>query len=56
MWEFIDNFYCLNQEKVTNSYVLLSDISDHFLLYITLKHCNVQINRLENKKQYFQDF
>ena len=33
----IDHFYCSSLEKVTNSYVLLSDISDHFPLYVKLK-------------------
>ena len=26
----VDHFYCSSSEKVINSYVLLSDISDHF--------------------------
>ena len=47
----IDYFYCSNPEKVTNSYVLLSNICDHFPLYTKLKHCNVQKNILKNENQ-----
>ena len=52
----IDYFHCSSQEKVINSYVLLSDISDHFPLYIKLKHSKVKKNSLKNENQYFQQF
>ena len=52
----IDHFYCSTPEKVIYSKVLLSDITDHFPLYIKLKNCNLIKNNLKNKSQYFQDF
>ena len=52
----IDHFYCSTPEKVIHSQVLLSDISDHFPLYIKLKNCNLMKNNFKNKNQYFQDF
>ena len=52
----IDHFYCSSPEKVANSYVLLSDISDHFPLYVKLKNCNLTKNNLNNKDKYIQDF
>ena len=50
----IDHFYC--SEKVINFYVLLSDISDNFPLYIELKHCKLKKNSLNIKNQHFQGF
>ena len=50
------NFCCSSPEKVINFYVLLSDISDNFPLYIELKHCKLKKNSLKNANQYFQDF
>ena len=52
----IDHFYCSSPEKVANSYVLLSDISDHFPLYVKLKNCNLTKNNPNNKDKYIQDF
>ena len=43
----IDHFYCSSSEK--NAYDFLSDISDHFPIYIKLKHCYVKKNSLKNK-------
>ena len=52
----IDHFYCSTPEKVIHSHVLLSDISDHFPLYIKLKNCNLIKNKFKIKNRYFQDF
>ena len=52
----IDHFYCSNPQKVLNSCVLLSDISDHFPLYIKLKqYCSNKAN-INNKNQYYHDY
>jgi len=52
----IDHFYCSNPQKVLNSCVLLSDISDHFPLYIKLKQCCSDKTNINNKSQYYQDY
>ena len=52
----IDHFYCSCPEKVTSSYILLSDISDHFPLYIKLKNYNLIIYNPENKNKHIKDF
>ena len=52
----IDHFYCFNPQKILNSCVLLSDISDHFPLYIKLKqYCSNKAN-INNKNQYYHDY
>ena len=45
----IDYFYCSCPKKVTNSYVILLDISDDFPLYIRLKTFNLIKNNLYTK-------
>ena len=45
----IDHFYCSGPEKVANSIVLQSDISDHFPLYVKLKNFNLTKNNQYNK-------
>ena len=52
----IDHFYCSCPEKITSSYISLSDISDHFPLYIKLKNCNFIKNNPKNKNKYIKDF
>ena len=52
----IDHFYCSTPEKVILSQVLLSDISDHFPLYIKLKNCNLIKNKFKIKNRLIQDF
>ena len=52
----IDRFYSLCPEKITNFYVLLLYISDHFLLNIKLKSCSSIKNYSKNKNRYIQDF
>ena len=52
----IDHFYCSCPEKVTSYYILISDISDHFPLYIKLKNCNLITNNSKNKNKYIKDF
>ena len=52
----IDHFYCSCPEKITNSYVLISDISDHFPLYVKLKNCKLIKNNSKNRTKYIQDF
>ena len=52
----IDHFYCSTPQKVIQCQVLMSDISDHFPLFIKLKNCNLMKNDFKNKNQYFQDF
>ena len=43
-------------EKVTSSYILLSDISDNFPLNIKLKNFNLVINNQDIEKKYIKDF
>ena len=51
----IDHLYCSRPEKVTSSYVLLSDISDKFPIYTKLKNCNLVKNNTK-KKIYIKTF
>ena len=51
----IDHFYCSRPEKVTSSYVLLSDIADKFPIYIKLKNCNLIKNNTK-KNIYIKTF
>ena len=52
----LDHFYCSCLEKLTNFYVLLSDISDNFPLFIKLKNCNLIKNNSKNKNKFIQRF
>ena len=37
----IDHLYCSSPEKVISTYILLSDISNYFPIYVKLKNCNL---------------
>ena len=45
----IDHFYYSNPQKILDSNVLLSDISDHNLLYAKLKYCNLSKTNINSK-------
>ena len=51
----IDHFYCSNLQRVHKANVLLSDISDHFPLYVRLKNCNLTKTHVHTKNQFYQD-
>ena len=52
----IDHFYFSNPQRVQNAQVLLSDISDHFPLYVKLKNCNLTKTHINTKTQFHQDY
>ena len=52
----IDHFYYSYPQIIFNSNVLLSDISDHFPLYVKLKYCNQSKTNINSKIQFCQDF
>ena len=52
----IDHFYYSNPQKILDSKVLLSDISDHFPLYVKLKYYNLSKTNINSKIKFFQDF
>ena len=52
----IDHFYFSNPQRVQNAQVLLSDISDHFPLYVKLKNCNLTKTHVNTKTQFHQDY
>ena len=52
----IDHLYCSRPEKVTSSYVLLSDISDKFPIYTKLKNCNLVRNNTNKNNKYIKVF
>ena len=45
----IDHFYYTNPQRVQNTQVFLSDISDHFPLYVRLKNSNFSKTQIDEK-------
>ena len=49
-------FITLTRKKNSNSNVLLSNIFDHFPLYVKLKYCNQNKTNMNSKIQFYHDF
>ena len=52
----INHFYYTNPQRVLDTQVFLSDISDHFPLYVRLKNCNFSKSQKNVKTQLYQDY
>ena len=52
----IDHFYYTNPQRVQNTQVFLSDISDHFPLYVRLKNSNFSKTQINAKNKLYPDY
>ena len=51
----IDHFYCSDSDKVVKASVLLSDLSDHFPLLVTIQHAQVKVKQ-EDVEMIVRDY
>ena len=51
-----NHFYYINPQSVQNTQVFLSDISDHFPLFVRLKNSSFSKTQTNAKTKFYQDY